>query len=315
MHVNSIRLAVLAVSAMTAVGLAQAGTSDVDYLKLGPKQQAQYVKQTQRQQAVSPTYNYDIKPAQIKKASVGGKVDASRKFAQAVVTLVATDNLSGVNDVYVTLVSPSGQQTASANWSSPFASKRSDLELAVDMDNATENGTWRIYSMQVRDSNSYGTYYDEAAVAAMGGHTTFEVVGAVGDQTAPTAVVGGINLTPTVSKSTPPGGMLPGAEARVGAQLKLADVGSGIRSATLTYCLNGELWTDCFYVQGGNTVRGKTDQALTLGGHISTWNTIGTYLPVTLDITDHAGNSTYLATYQGDDLNSLLDNPAIAVTQ
>jgi hypothetical protein len=313
MHLNSIRLAVLAAAAMTAAGFAQAGMTDVDFSKLGAKQQAHYVKLSQRQQVVSPTYNYDIKPAQIKKATVNSKVDASRKFAQAVVTLAATDNLSGVNNIYVTLMSDSGQ-TASASWTNPWPVKRVDAEIAVDMEGASENGTWRIYSVNVSDANGFSTYYDEAALVAMGGRTNFTVFGAAGDMSAPTAQSGGVNLTPVVSKSTPPGGMLPGAEPRVGVQLNLADVGTaGIRSASLTFCLNGDYWNDCFYVQGGVSVRGKTNVALTLGGRISEWQSTGTYLPTVLTVYDQSGNSLDLASYYGDDLSFLIDAPAIVV--
>jgi len=313
MRVNSIRLAVLAVSAMTAAGFAQAGTSDVDYSKLGPKQQAHFVKQSQSHLVNSPEYNYDIKPAWIKKANVNSKVDASRKYAQAVVTLAAADNLSGVNNVYVTLMSEGGQ-TASANWTNPWPSKRIDAEIAVDMDSVTENGNWRIYSVNVYDANGFSTYYDEAALAAMGGHTSFTVFGAAGDSSAPTAKTGGVNLTPVVSKSTPPGGMLPGAEPRVGVQLNLADVGTaGIRSASLTYCLNGDYWSDCFYVQGGVSVRGKTSVVLTMGGRVSEWQSTGTYLPTELSVYDHSGNQYGLSAYYGDDLSFLMEAPAIVV--
>lgn len=314
MRVNSLRLAVLAASAMTAAGFAQAGTSDVDYLKLSPKQQAQYVKQTQRQlQVNSPEYNYDIKPAWIKKASVNSRVDASRRYAQAVVTLAAADNLSGVSSVYVTLMSESGQ-TASNSWSNTWPAKRLDAEIAVDMADVTENGTWHLYSVTVNDANGYGTHYDEAALAAMGGRTTFTVFGAAGDTSAPTVQSAGVNLTPVVSKSTPPAGMLPGADPRVGVQLNLADVGTaGIRSASLTYCLNGEYWSDCFYVQGGVSVRGKTNVALTLGGNIGSWQSTGTYLPTVFSVSDFSGNSYELATYWGNDLSSLVEAPAIVV--
>lgn len=315
MRVNSIRLTVLAVAAMTTAGFAQAGTNEVDFAKLGVKQQAHYLKMAERHQVTSPEYNYDIRPAQLRRVGVNGKVDASRKFAQAVVSLTATDNLSGVNYITVTLIGPSGQ-TAYTTWYNPFASKRAEVELAVDMADATENGTWRIYSVNVRDSNDYGTYYDEAALAAMGGRTTFTVVGAVGDQTAPTVQAGGVNLTPTVSRATPPGGMLPGAEARVGVQLNLADTGAaGVRSASLTYCLNGDYWSDCFYVQASNYVRGKSTLALTLGGHVSTQQTTGTYLPTVLNIDDNSGNSSYYARYNGNDLDSLIDVPAIVINE
>ncbi|MEK8031047.1 hypothetical protein AACH06_09490 [Ideonella sp. DXS29W] len=313
MRVNSIRLAVVAVAAMTAAGFAQAGAVDVDYSKLGPKQQAHFVKQSQRHLVNSPEYNYDIKPAQIKKASVTSKVNASRKYAQAVVTLAAADNLSGVNEINVMLMSEGGQ-TASAYWTNPLPAKRVDAEIAVDMEGVTANGNWRIYSVNVSDANGFSTYYDEAALAAMGGRTTFTVFGAVGDTSAPTAQSGGVNLTPVVSKSTPPGGMLPGAAPRVGVQLNLADVGTaGIRSASLTYCLNGDYWSDCFYVQGGISVRGKTNVALTLGGRINEWQSTGTYLPTELNVSDHSGNSYSLWNYYGDDLSFLMDAPEIVV--
>lgn len=311
MRVNSIRLAVLAAASLTAAGFAQAGSTD--FSKLGPQQQARVAKSEAAQRANSPEYNYDIRPALLKKVSIGGKVDAGRKFAQAVVTLIATDNLSGVNEITVTLMSPSGQ-TASTTWNNSFPSKRAELDLAVSMSDATENGTWRIYSVNVRDSNNYGTFYDEAAIAAMSSRTTFTVVGATGDQSAPEFRTGGINLTPTVSRSTPPGGMLPGTAARVGVQLKLADVGTaGIYNASVEYCLNDQYW-NCFTLQGYVPSRGKTEVDMTLGGAVWSGIDVGAYTPRSLNITDYAGNSRYYYTDWGDDLSSMLDTPTINVT-
>lgn len=313
MRSQSIRLALVAGAALAVAGFAQAGTA-VDLSKLGPKQQAHLAQIQAKKREITPQYNYDIKPAQLKGISVGSKVDASRKYAQAVVTLVATDNLSGVDQINVTLMSPSGQM-ASASWDNPYEGTRAELQLGVDMTNATENGTWRVYSVQVSDANGYGTYYDEATLAGMGGRTTFTVSGAAGDFTSPTAQTGGVNLTPTVSRSTPPLGMLPGAPARVGVQLRLADTGAaGLRSATMEFCLDGGYW-DCFYVQGEVTTRGKSDLLLTMGGHVSEWNNIGNYLPTSLYVYDYAGNASYYYNYYGDDLNALLDNPVITITE
>ncbi|WP_374564926.1 hypothetical protein [Ideonella sp.] len=313
MRVNSIRLAVLAAASLTAAGVAQAGSTGADFSKLGAQQQARVAKSEAAQRANSAEYNYDIKPALLKKVTVGGKVDASRKFAQAVVTLTAADNLSGVAEISVTLMGPSGQ-TASNTWYNSFPSKRAELDLAISMDGVSDNGTWRVYSVNVRDANNYGTFYDEAAIAAMSSRSTFTVVGATGDQSAPEFKTGGINLTPTVSRSTPPGGMLPGTPARAGVQLKLADVGTaGIYTASVEYCLNDQYW-NCFTLQGYVSARGKTEVDLTLGGQIYSGLDVGAYVPTTLNISDYAGNSRYYAIYYGDDLSSMLDTPAINVT-
>lgn len=64
----------------------------------------------------------------------------------------------------------------------------------------------------------------------------------MGDTTPPTAQAGGVNLTPTVSRSTPPRGMLPGS--------------AGISSASMELCLEGTYW-DCIYLQGSVSVRGE----------------------------------------------------------
>jgi hypothetical protein len=309
MHSKSIRRALVAGAVLALAGAVQAGTT-VDLSKLGPKQQAHWTQIMAKKAEITPQYNYDIKPAQLKRVSVGAKVDASRKNAQAVVSLLVSDNLSGVNQVNVTLMSPSGQ-TASAYWTSPYEATRNEVQLGVDMSNATENGTWRVYAVHVSDANGYGTYYDETALAAMGGRTTFAVTGAIGDYTPPTGQPGGINLTPTVSRSTPPRGMLPGAEARIGVQMKLADAGSGVRSASMEFCLDGMYW-ECIYLQGSVSVRGQNDVLLTLGGHVSGWNALGNYVPYSMYVYDQAGNSTY---YWSDELNGLLDNPVITITE
>jgi len=191
---------------------------------------------------------------------------------------------------------------------------RNELQIGVDMSNATENGTWRLYAVSVADSNGNATYYDENALAALG-PTTFTVTGAVGDFTSPEALTGGTNLTPTVSRSTPPAGMLPGNPARVGIELNLADSGAaGIRSASMEFCLRDMYW-ECFSVSGQITVRGKSAVRLTMGGHVSEWNAIGDYKPYSLYIYDQAGNSNYYYADWGYDLGSLLDNPVITITE
>lgn len=312
MRSQSIRLALVAGVALAAAGFAQAGTP-VDLSRLSPKQQAHLAAIQAKKREITPQYNYDIRPPVLKKVSVGGTVNAGKKNAQAVVSLVAVDNLAGVHQVSVTVVSPSGQ-TAYNSWSSGYDSTRNELQIGIDMSDATENGTWRLYSVSISDSNSNATYYDETQLAALG-PTSFTVTGAVGDFSAPEAQTGGTNLTSTVSRSTPPAGMLPGNPARLGIALNLADVGAaGIHGASMEFCLEGSYW-ECFSVSGEISVRGKSALRLTLGGHVSEWNAVGNYKPYSLYVHDYAGNSRSYYADWGDDLDSLLDNPMITLTE
>jgi len=107
MRLQSIRLALVAGATLAVAGFAQAGTT-VDLSKLGPKQQAHLAKIQAKKREITPQYNYDIRPAVLKKVRVGGSVNAGLKNAQTVVSLVANDNLAGVHEVSVTLMSPSG---------------------------------------------------------------------------------------------------------------------------------------------------------------------------------------------------------------
>lgn len=315
MRSRSIRPALVAGVVLALAGVSQAAPA-VDFSKLGPKQQAHMAKVlAAKQGGVTPQYNYDIRPAVLKGIKVGGQVKANIKNAQAVVSLRVADNLSGVHQVTVNVMSPSGNQYAYASWYASFENTREELQIGVDMSDATENGVWRVYSVTVADANNNATNYDEAALAAMG-RTTFTVSGAAGDFESPVAETGGVNLTPTVSLSTPPRGMLPGNAARVGAQLKLLDAGaSGINRASMQFCLEGTYW-ECFSMSGQVSLRGQSNLVLTMGGHVESYYvTPGNYVPYSLYVYDFAGNYRYYYSDYGDDLNSLLDNPVIVVTE
>lgn len=315
MRSHSIRLAFMAGAALAIAGTAHAAPA-VDFSKLGPKQQAHMAKVlAAKQGGINAQYNYDIRPAVLKGIKVGGQVKANLKYPQAVVSLRVADNLSGVHAVTVYAMSPSGTQYAQTSWTASFENTREDLQLGIDMSSATENGVWRVYSVTVSDANNNTTQYDEAALAAMG-KTTFTVSGAAGDFESPIALAGGTNLTPTVSLSTPPQGMLPGNPPRVGAQVKLSDAGAaGIASASMEFCLEGSYW-ECFSLSGSVSVRGQSEVLLTLGGHPYSYYVVpGSYLPRSLSVVDFAGNYRYYNVDYGDDLNGLFDNPMMVVTE
>jgi hypothetical protein len=311
---NKQSLAVLAGATLALAATAHAAPA-VDFSKLGPQQQAHMAKiMAAKQAGINPQYNYDIRPATLKSVKVGKQVKADIKNAQAVVSLLVADNLTGVSEVSVILVSPSGNQYASGSWYADFETTREELQIGVDMSNASENGLWRVHSVTVADANRNATYYDEAALGAMG-WTSFTVSGASGDFEGVDVHTGGVNLTPTVSVSTPPRGMLPGASARVGVQLNLVDAGSsGVSTASMQFCREGTYW-DCFSMSGSTSVRGKLNLALTLGGEAYSGLVPGNYVPYSLSLQDHAGNYRYLSIDYGDDLNSLLVNPVIVITE
>ncbi|MBI5269992.1 MAG: hypothetical protein HY856_09985 [Burkholderiales bacterium] len=312
MHIGSM-LSVAAAAALTtgAVHAAPAASA----AGMSPQQQAHMAKVVAAQRArLAPEYNYDIRPAVLKGISVKGPVKANLKNAQAVVVMKVADNLTGVSRIEVTLDSPSGQRHAWGTWRADFPKTRDQVELAIDMDEVSENGLWRVSFVNVIDANEYGTAYDEAALAAMGS-TTFTVSGALGDEEYPNAQPGGTNLTPTVSLSTPPRGMLPGRSPRVGVELNVSDAGaSGVRSARLEFCHEMSEW-DCFSMGGDLSRRGQASARLILGGELYGYMQTGRYRPSSLSVTDFAGNMHYLWVYQGDDLDGLLDNPVIVITE
>ena len=297
--------------AIASVGQTARAAEVADLAKMGPRQQAHHVQLQAQRRAALPPYNYDIRPPVLKSIRIHAKVNAGKKDAQAIVTLRVNDNLSGVGQLTVNLSGPSGQ-SAYATWYSDFQTDRNELQLAVDMSNVSENGEWRATSASVSDANGNTSYYDEAALAALG-PTHFTVLGATGDFVSPTPQAGGLNLTPVVSRSTPPRGMLPGSPARVGMRLHLTDSGgAGIRAAELELC--HEDGYNCFYLDGHVSVRGESDVMLTLGGHVSNYDDVGTYRPYSLYVYDHAGNYSYYYRYY-DDLDALFDDPVIAITE
>ncbi|TDM09717.1 MAG: hypothetical protein C4K60_10965 [Ideonella sp. MAG2] len=285
----------------------------MDVSKLSPQQQAHWAKARANQPASTPLYNYDITAPTVSAVKVGATVNAGLKYAEALISLTVRENLAGLSTVYVTLEGPDGQQ-ASSSWSSSYPEKgRQTLNLAVSMSDVTQNGTWRVKSVQVADANYNSTYYNEAQLAALG-TTTFEVVKAQGDSAAASLQSGGTNLTPVVSRSTPPAGMLPGSNARVGLRIPVTDAGtSGVRSVSVTLCPVGQYW-NCIYLGGNVSMRGQTSVSVTVGGTLNSYNQLGTYVVDSVSTYDYAGNYRYY--YSGDPvLSTLLDVSTVEVTE
>jgi len=309
MRMHSIALALVAGASLSMAGVAHAGTA-VDLSRLSPKQQAHLAKLQAQKRAISPQYNYDIKPPVLRAIGVGGTVNANMLGAQAVVSLTMVDNLAGIGHAGIWVQGPSGQQLY-GEWDSRYETTRENVQVGIDMTGASDTGTWRVVSVSLSDANGNLSNYDEAALAALGS-TAFGVKGAAGDNESPWLNTGGAVLTPVVSRSTPPAGMLPGSPARIGVTVKVGDAGaSGLRYATAEFCNE---FFDCFYVSGELSVRGKHGATLTLGAHINEWTSVGTYTAYSIYVYDYAGNGqTY---YQWEyDLGAFIGTPVITITE
>lgn len=301
--------AAVAAATLAMASVAHAGNA-VDLSRLSPKQQAHLAKLQAQKRAISPEYNYDIKPPVLRAIGVGGNVNAGMLGAQAVVSLTMVDNLAGVSNASIWVQGPSGQQMY-GSWDSRYESTRENVQVGIDMTGASDTGTWRVVSVSLQDANGNVSNYDEAALAALGS-TAFAVKGAAGDNESPWLNTGGAVLTPVVSRSTPPAGMLPGAAARVGVTVKAADAGaSGLRYATAEFCNE---FFDCLYLSGNVSVRGKHGATLTLGTHVDQWTNVGTYTAYSLYVYDFAGNGQ--SYYQWDsDLSTFIGTPVITITE
>lgn len=279
---------------------------------MSPWQRMHALKAQAARRANQPSYNYDIRPAQLVSYRLTESVDASKVFATAALEFVARDNLSGVAQAYATLQSPGGSWTT-ALWEPGFPATRTSGALSFSLSETTETGTWTVVELTVVDANGNAGSYDAAALAAMG-RNTVEVAGVAGDVQAPTLVGRGVNTTPTVSLQRPPLGTLPGTAARVGVILKAQDLGtSGLSYAYVTFCqANG--YTCLYLYPGTPPARGTLRADLSVGGTASTWTALGSYALYNVELRDHAGN--YSAIRAPDPrLRQVLDVSTIEVVE
>lgn len=303
-------------AAAAALGLALGAPAalaapPVDLSRLSPQQRVAHVKAQHTRATAPPEYNYDIRPAVLRKVHLTRRVNVALREAEVVMSFVVNDNLTGVSSAYGTLRSPTGQWVQ-ASWGSTFPQTRNDTQMAFDLGNATDNGQWRLVELTVADANGNANTYDESQLAALGAEPV-DVVGAMGDHEAPALAKGGMTLTPTVSRATPPRGMLPGAYARIGAQLQLTDSGgAGVHTVWLRYC-NEDYW-DCVFLSGSTYVRGQATAALVAGDTVWSGQSLGTYHLDWVELTDWAGNSRTFSRVDTD-LSQFVSNPTIIVTE
>jgi hypothetical protein len=303
--------AAAAAACLALVAPAALAASALDLGRLSPQQRVSHVKAQNARASAPPEYNYDIRPAVLRKVQLTRRVNAAQRHAEVVLSFVANDNMTGVLIAYATLQSPTGQMV-SATWGSTFPQTRTESQMSFDLSNATSNGAWQLVELTLLDANNNASTYDPAQLAALGAEPV-EVVRAQGDGEAPALASGGMTLTPTVSRSTPPRGMLPGANPRIGTQLQLTDVGgAGILTAWLQYCQD-DGWT-CLYLSGSSLVRGQAAGSVLAGDTIWPGQPLGTYRLTSVELVDWAGNYRTYGSIDTD-LGQFIANPTILVTE
>lgn len=210
------------------------------------------------------------------------------------VLIKATDDLSGVRDVFFFATGPSGQRIfafARADWPSTSLSRRVGL-FTMFAGRLLEPGTWTFDQARIEDLVGNPGKYNQAQLAALG-NTTFTVLNTGNfDKVAPT-LSGGQILTPSVSLSAIAKGTA-GQAPFVGVKLSATDTGNsavaGLAGAAVAFCSAGdnpcvELWSA---PSGGSLTAGTLFAGAQVGsqlGHVP-----GDYQLYSVVLWDQAGN-------------------------
>jgi hypothetical protein len=234
---------------------------------------------------------------------------ASARFA-------VTDDLSGFAYVFAHAVEPHGGELRLFHAPS-LPRTRLHEQVELEIDRYARPGRYTFEFAYVVDAASNYTYFDAAALAALG-NTVVRVHNKTGfDQTPPRLIKGHI-LTPELSLSAShPGTSVP---AYAGAQVQLSDEGgsvvAGLQWAALSFCLADE--SSCFHMSEWRDVQGLASASLHAGTQPAYHTTTpGSYLLRDVQFGDQAGNYLqYISTaFGGDtDLSRFFPSQVITLT-
>lgn len=291
MSIKRSALAAMSVAAIAAQ--TQAALPTADQLNLmSPPKRVEAIKALAAQQAASRVTNtgrLDSRPPTVTGFSAGTQVDVSKSTAQLTMSLVASDDLSGLDSIMVGAMSPSGQRIyAYSNGHAGVLQVKA--KLALSLSPFAEPGLWQIVSVNVSDINGNWTYLDQAALKSLG-NAEFQVVSVAADLVAPT-LTGGKILTPEVSISKPAKGTEnQPSYARV--LLNISDTGtdavSGPSFSSPSFCLRDK--STCIYFGSyGQPVYGVKNFAEVLGNPYLSDVPPGEYVLESVGLSDWAGN-------------------------
>lgn len=240
-------------------------------------------------------------------------VDVGQPGATIQVNLRATDNLSGVLTLALSLSSPDGQQTVERWYNLPAPRTLTTLSLSVGaptgqggLNGHSAAGVWRVRQLQLIDANDNAVTYRYPALAAMG-RATFHVTSPQADTTVPELVSGSLNISALSLSSRVPGTQKP---PYVSATLRLRDPGdvasaiSGIRWAQLVLCKpdGSGYCLERIDLAAEAPLLGLPQPALQVGGALPEGLTPGEFHIFSVTVLDMAGNSHWMQStdFQGE---------------
>jgi hypothetical protein len=238
----------------------------------------------------------DTTPPVLTGFSVGSTVDASLAFAQLPITLKGTDDYSGISVFYIYAQGPNGQWISTA-YAPGFQVRKASSMAAFNFTSQYPSGTWVVQEVDVYDNAGNITYYDHAALAALG-NAQFTVLNTFAPalDTSPPAMVSGVILTPTISLSSFAKGSASNPPV-AGMQVDIVDTGtprvSGVQWAQAYFCDVTAL--HCFSTYQQETLAGNASKsARTSGWLYAPYLAPGDYYLYYMVTVDFQGNYQFL---------------------
>ena len=288
--------------ATLGTGLAAAATAepvDMEALRHMTAAQArawaqQKIASQQATRAQRSTAKVDVVPPVLTAIEAPASVDAMAP-ASSFIAIKATDELSGVRWGYAYATGPNGQSVA-AFLGLMLPSKKYTGGMSLSqLTPFSQPGVYTVNDVYLFDLADNVAHFDEAALAALGGHTSFVVSNTRGYDTKVPVLRTGKILTPQLSLSSTAPGTTKAPHAAI--QISAADVGdtvvSGVSAARADFCTLDE--SACFSLDA-NDMRDGTSSTMRPSGEVSTGlgHLPGEYHLRNMQIFDYAGNSVFL---------------------
>jgi hypothetical protein len=287
----------LAVASLTA--LAQTAVA-ADVSKAGaqaipPQAKAWLAAQAKAKPAQGVTA-VDTLPPVLTVFNAAASVDVGVPGSAMIVSYKATDDLSGVRNVYAWAIGPSGQYIDVSTYLAIPATKPAGKMHSNVVNGFLEPGVYTFQGAYAYDTAGNYQYFDAATLATLG-KVTFTVKNKKGFDVSKPSITSGKIVTPRISLSaTHPGTALPTfAQVSVSATDAGNTALSGVQYANATFCLLDQ--TSCFSVSSssGETVPMAFSATMKMGGQITDMATpLGEYHLYSMTVGDYAGNYLYL---------------------
>jgi hypothetical protein len=158
-------------------------------------------------------------------------IDTSAGPASVAVSVSATDDLSGVLEVFTQFDSPTGAQFLGAQVRFPPGALSVQGTSNVTFPQFGETGTWTVTTVRVLDQLGNVRFYTTSALAQLGFPTELVVMGQTEDVTPPM-----INVSATPKTLWPPNGKM----VTVTISGMITDTESGVNASTTAYAVTDE---------------------------------------------------------------------------